>query len=502
MKKSLLILILSLIIISGCNIWEGRHIDLPENNTPEVQTHSECINEYCMEVRGEGVNQCSTDLDCKIETHLDCVNKLCVEVAGPGQDKCTFDSNCRSSGGGGGSGGDDNPPPEEPVVVTSFGIYPQSSSNLAINISATKIKDLQIKYTSDFEDWHWRQPTNESNYLWNGRDRMMYDFTEASGASIYLRITPWGLDSNGDVNWYCDPTKVDDYSCVFLPEYEDDFRDYVTALVQRYPDMPKIQFGNEWTGAGFIGDEYDYVKYANWVYDIAKNNSPDMPVVLGSITSLPMKYVAHCLLDESDPNYLDHFYYKGYNIPEENLTQACNGFAHGFVKFQYALENAKYDMVDIHLYDDPENWDEYVNILRSMTDKPVIVSEFGGPSPHIPETLNETFQAEELRKYMDKILEMNILEAHYFQLVETPATYHSKSGLIKATSLNPLIVVEKPTYNVFKEYTNGAQLSPQILYSPERASVAAPALLSLIIGFIGVLVIIIYLLSIILNRKL
>lgn len=39
------------------------------------------------------------------------------------------------------------------------------------------------------------------------------------------------------------------------------------------------------------------------------------------------------------------------------------------------------------------------------------------------------------------------------------------------------------------------------LYSPERTSVAAPALLSLIIGFIGVLVIIIYLLSIILNRK-
>ena len=336
----------------------------------------------------------------------------------------------------------------------------------------------------------------------------MNEYAEGANTSIFLRITPWGLDEFGNPNWYCNTTTAHEWSCVILPEYEDEFRTYLDELTRRYAGkMPKIQFGNEWTGSHFVGDEYEYVKYANWLYNFTKNNSPDTIVVLGSITSNPMVYMTHCILNETNPNYLDHIYFKGGNIPEENLTQWCDGFEPSFAKFQYGLENAKYDMVDIHLYDDPENWDEYVGALRMLTDKPILSTEFGGPSPHILERTNETYQAEELRKYINKIIEIELVEAHFFQLVEAPGAYHSKSGLTKVTQTVPSIIVEKkPTFYVYQnrynstwEYT-GPQLSP-ILFSADRETVARSMIMSFIIGSIGVLIIIIYLLSIIFNRK-
>jgi hypothetical protein len=52
-------------------------------------------------------------------------------------------------------------------------------------------------------------------------------------------------------------------------------------------------------------------------------------------------------------------------------------------KYKHVLENtlkvikeAKYDILDLHLYDDAENWFTYFNILKNISDKPIIVSEF------------------------------------------------------------------------------------------------------------------------------
>ncbi len=510
MKIPLVILILSLVIISGCGVFQGRYINETDENQTEDQYHLECYDGYCLRVGGAGEDQCSTDIDCTVETHLECIDRKCVEVAGPGTNECTTDSGCRSGGSGGGGGDDPEDPPEEDpkeTILTNFGIYPTLSSTEGMIYSANITKELGLNISTTSESWEFRQANATAPLVWNARDRIMNEYAAEANTSIFLRITPWGIDSNGDPNWYCNTTTAHEWSCVILPEYEDEFQIYLDELTQRYTgQMRKIQFGNEWTGSHFVGDEYDYVKYANWLYNYTKKNSPNTTVVLGSITSNPMKYYTHCVLDESDPNYLDHIYFKGGNVPEENITQWCDGFANSFAKFQYALENAQYEMVDIHLYDNPDDWDEYINALRTLTDKPILSTEFGGPSPHIPEKTNETYQAEELRKYINKILELELVEAHFFQLLEAPSAYHNNSGLTKVVSQTPLAAEKKPTFYVYQNRYNtswnyeGPQLSP-LFFSPDKSTVGRSTIISMIIGFIGVLIIIIYLLSIIYNKK-
>ncbi len=43
-------------------------------------------------------------------------------------------------------------------------------------------------------------------------------------------------------------------------------------------------------------------------------------------------------------------------------------------KVLFVFNNAKYDIIDIHLYDDAENWHKYIDLLPK--DKPIIVTEF------------------------------------------------------------------------------------------------------------------------------
>lgn len=50
--------------------------------------HTECQMGLCTNVRGNGTNQCITDVEC---THKECLKGKCVEVAGAGKDKCKKD---------------------------------------------------------------------------------------------------------------------------------------------------------------------------------------------------------------------------------------------------------------------------------------------------------------------------------------------------------------------------------------------------------------------------
>jgi beta propeller repeat protein/cysteine-rich repeat protein len=59
-----------------------------------VPTHLECSNEQCIEIDGTGVDQCSIDLDCAVPTHLECYNEQCIEVNGEGSNQCTADNDC------------------------------------------------------------------------------------------------------------------------------------------------------------------------------------------------------------------------------------------------------------------------------------------------------------------------------------------------------------------------------------------------------------------------
>jgi len=506
--KKIFFLLLIILLISGCTLWSDRYVNLTKNISEK--THLECIEGYCIQVSGEGINQCSIDLDCGIleqpnitnnETHLECVDKKCIEVSGKGNNKCSMDYNCIGSGGNGGDDGgedgDDTPPIVSIPKITEFGLNAPFDDLDGITFTSSKLEDLEVHKIRIWENWIFREPSQNIE-KWDSLDTRIGKIEE-NNLKVIITLKPTGI-TDGQVNWYCNPLKANENSCVFESQYEDDFRDYISNLTKRYSGkISKISFSNEWDSTyQFVGSAQDYVKYANWVYDITKNNSPATEVVLGPTTKWPYVIIAGCELGTIDQIILDD----GTIVTREQLPQYCPNqvLIDKVARTRYVLQNAKYDMIDIHIYDDPENWDEYISAARTLTDKPIIVSEFGGPDLEDPrfDAYNETIQALELKKYLDKLIELEIPEAYFFTLIqrEGPGINHPESGLMKLVNGYP---EEKPTYNVFKEYTTG---DIQPLFNQSAKTNGAVGMLKLfLLGSLGLLIAIIYLLSLLSKKK-
>lgn len=90
---------------------------------------------------------------------------------------------------------------------------------------------------------------------------------------------------------------------------------------------------------------------------------------------------------------------------------------------------------------------EYIAVLPS--EKPIVVSEFGGPNSEFENT-SPDYQAMRMEYYINAIETLPITEAYYFKLVESDSSYHKDSGLF----FNNLTM--KPAHNVFSQ-----RLSPK-----------------------------------------
>ena len=99
------------------------------------------------------------------------------------------------------------------------------------------------------------------------------------------------------------------------------------------------------------------------------------------------------------------------------------------------LKECKYDIIDIHLYDDYWNWHHYVNAINHISDEvdiPIIVSEFGGPDPDM-EPQDDKYRANQLYYYVKTLEDINIEIAYYFKLHEHTSRdtiFHPYSYLI------------------------------------------------------------------------
>ncbi|MEM5871560.1 MAG: hypothetical protein QW051_01670, partial [Candidatus Aenigmatarchaeota archaeon] len=56
-------------------------------------THYECINMECIEVEGDGENQCIVDDDCYYYG-CDYTQNACIKIPGNYQDECSFNWEC------------------------------------------------------------------------------------------------------------------------------------------------------------------------------------------------------------------------------------------------------------------------------------------------------------------------------------------------------------------------------------------------------------------------
>jgi hypothetical protein len=180
------------------------------------------------------------------------------------------------------------------------------------------------------------------------------------------------------------------------------------------------------------------------LYDAVQEYSPDTEVVLGGFMTMSLRFLAGCnglvsSFYDDDGNLYDQTFFDSYCL-DEIVTDVV-------ARVDSVLKFAKYDILDIHLYDDAEQWDEYFYNFSDTISKPIIVTEFGGPNVNI-EPYSEAYQSERLFQYISVLDDLPISEAYYFKLVEgsnNPA--HVKSGLIASSTL-----IEKEAYYLFASF--------------------------------------------------
>ncbi|MGB3183917.1 MAG: glycosyl hydrolase [Cyclobacteriaceae bacterium] len=327
------------------------------------------------------------------------------------------------------------PAPVAGEIGYDLGIsFPPVADEEQRDFTAPLLKDLGVAKIRIGENWSFREPV-QGDYNWASLDERINWATE-NNLEVLLTI-----QSNGP-DWACGATQNEN-SCV----YNDNgaFRQYVEDLLQRYSGkIAKVQYGNEWmSDYWYTGNGQQYTEANDILYQAVQTYSPGTQVVLGGFTTISLRFLAGC------DGLIDSFYDDEGNLYDRDFLDAnCGGKQVQTVsdKIDYVLNNALYDEVDIHLYDDVENWITYYEYMTTRTDKPIIITEFGGPNANLePDT--ERYQSEQLQKYIFTIDSMDVQEAYFFKLVEgTRNPAHRTSGLIT----NPELT-KKLSYYTFKE---------------------------------------------------
>jgi len=313
--------------------------------------------------------------------------------------------------------------------------FPPVADAVQRDFAQLHLDALDIQRIRFGEDWALREPS-PGNYNWGPLDQRIAWATQ-NQYPILLTI-----QSRGPA-WACGQSNPQ--SCVVDNMA---FRAYMDALLMRYPNqIDKIQFGNEWqTTFWYVGNAQEFIASNHVVYDAVQAHSPTTQVVLGGFTTSSLRYMAAC------NGYVNGFYEDdGSFLDSSFLATACTSAPILAVKARIdsILSQAKYDVLDLHLYDDVEQWDEYYANFTDTITKPIIVSEFGGPNMNV-EPYTPTYQAHRVYEYIRKLDSLEIPEIYFFKLVEgTANSAHITSGLIDDTTLTL-----KPAYGVVEAFEN------------------------------------------------
>ncbi|MBI9107581.1 MAG: cellulase family glycosylhydrolase [Spirochaetales bacterium] len=316
--------------------------------------------------------------------------------------------------------------------------FPPFSNSEQINFTVTEIKKMAIDRIRTAVDWRNREPI-QGTFYWDPMDVRMNTAKE-NNISVFLTIInlcpDWAQLSSGS-----------DGACIID---ESALQTFIEKLLERYDNIDKIQFGNEWESGAEDGTVYmdpnsieKFVTYNNILYDTVQRLSPDTKVVLGGLTR-EYPIVEYFARNGSYPDFSGISLANGATVEdlEKKVDKIKTDYESKGIKqnIEYVFQNAKYDILDIHLYDDPENWPEYLTVIPDG--KPVLVSEFGGPNSEFEKT-SPDYQADRMEYYIDAIEALPIIEAYYFKLVESDSSYHKDSGLFFSNS------IIKPARNAF-----------------------------------------------------
>ena len=336
---------------------------------------------------------------------------------------------------------DEEEPSSESVV---FGLsYPGVTEIEDREFTLSNLQALSLSRVRFDEGWKYREPV-KGEFNWAPLDDRMQWLAD-NNISALVTIQP-----NGPL-WGCDTELFNERTCVYNDAGE--FENYIRALLQRYPNqIDQIQYGNEWLAPyWFLGSANEFVEYNNIVYQAVQLYSPNTKVVLGGFASGSLSVISFCAGD------LDQFFEEesGDLVDASQRTNVCNSelVLSRRQMLDIVLESAEFDYLDLHLYDDVENWGTYFQTMRNVVGEsiPVIVGEFGGPNLIWEQSYSDEFQATRLEQYLETLSTMDIKEAYYFKLVQSKSALvaHWESGLYK---LEGDVYIKKPAFDVFEQF--------------------------------------------------
>lgn len=290
-----------------------------------------------------------------------------------------------------------------------------TASGLAFTIKQMDALDMTLIRIGT--NWAHREP-EPGVYYWDPLDERINALHE-NGASIMLTIPASGPD------WACGDVSANE-TCVF--QDTDAFRAYVTALLTRYDGkLDKVQFGNEWDSLSWYpGTPEEYAASANIVFDVVQEVSPETTVVLGGLTAAYPLYVTAC--ENRETLSFDTMELKTNADLQDRIQRQVCSRDELTARVAHVLAHARYDMLDLHLYDTSEYWPQFVAVIKTLSDAPLIISEFGGPSSAF-EHYSRSYHAQRLEQYLLTLDALPIEEAYYFTLVDSPGAYHKQTGL-------------------------------------------------------------------------
>lgn len=350
--------------------------------------------------------------------------------------------------------GGDPSPPYRLDGNTEFGIsYVDLATPRQRELAASHLAALGVTTIRFDASWALHEP-EEGSYEWAGMDRR-FEFLDQNGIRPFITFP---ADAPEWVRDRIEADKRNERSTALPAADIERFRRYVEAFLrryeERYPGLVRyVQFGNEWASPyWYAGSAQEFAATQTAFYRAVRTVVPEATVVLGGFSVGQLAVLA--ALDQS----IETFWTTNgevLTVGEIRRRSEDEEIREILHRIETVLRDAPYDWVDVHLYDQPENFAAYVGAIRSRLPGTftgeIVTTEFGGPHPVLQAQLGDEEAADLMAEYLRTIDALDLPLALHFRLVRSSHTSANLSGMLRRGLLG---LRELPTYPVFLRINN------------------------------------------------
>jgi hypothetical protein len=295
--------------------------------------------------------------------------------------------------------------------------FPPLSDDRDRELLAEHLPALGVEITRFDAPWALREPARDE-YSWAPMDTRMAFIAEQG----LVPVVTFPADGPEWIRQGISTDKQNERSAAFTAEANQEFATFVTDFVVRYAErhpglIDFVQFGNEWVSDyWYAGSAAEFRATLETFAAAARAADPNLTILLGgfSVGQAASLAAVDGTVDEfwdSDGSTVT----AGMVVAMLDQQQAdldAGLIEETFIsRVETVLASDAYDWLDVHLYDQPELWDEYYQAVDGL----------------------------------------DLAFALHFRLVQSGSALHHRSGLMKRRIIG---IRELPAYYVFGRINN------------------------------------------------